>query len=170
MESNLLMTEPGDSGSIWNIWRDPTDSYACPRRLDSDGNWVGRKGESRVKISIIHLWYRPMETSDMLSAYVWNRQKTISSSMEGVMEGVISKLKRKKRSLTRSTPFWTDGHDAFLQFDRVAYTCIDHPGMPQFASIPSRWTITGGCKIPQIMVCDKPGSTVEIRSLGIRKR
>jgi hypothetical protein len=83
------------------------------------------------------------------------------------MAGVISKLKSKKRSLTRSAPFWTDGHDAFLQFDRVAYTCIDHPRMPQFASIPSRWTIAGGCKVPQVMIRDKPGSTVEIRSLGM---
>lgn len=83
------------------------------------------------------------------------------------MAGVISKLKSKKRSLTCSAPFWTDGHDAFLQFDRVAYTSIDHPRMPQFASIPSGWTIAGGCKVPQVMICDKPGYTVKIRSLGM---
>ena len=104
-----------------------------------------------------------MKLSGMLSAYGWNRQITIRRSMAGV----ISKLKSKKRSLTRSAPFRTDGHDTLLQFDRVAYTCIDHPGMPQFASIPSRWTIAGGCKVPQVMVRDKPGSTVEIRSLGM---
>jgi hypothetical protein len=127
---------------------------------------VERKDEIRVKFSIVHSRYRPMETSDMLSAYVWNvwnRQITISKSMAGV----VSKLKSKKRLLTRFAPFWTDGHDIFLQFDRVAYTCIDHPGMPQFASIPSRRTIAGGCKVPQIMVRDKPGSTVQIRSLGM---
>jgi hypothetical protein len=72
MESNLLMTDPGDIGNIWSIWRDPTDSYACPRRLDSDGNWVDRKGESRVKFWIIHSRDRPMETSNILSAYVGN--------------------------------------------------------------------------------------------------
>lgn len=71
MESNLLMTDPGDIGNIWSIWRDPTDSYARPKRLDSVGNWVDRKGESRVKFRINHSWHRPMETSERLSAYVW---------------------------------------------------------------------------------------------------
>ena len=63
MESNLPMTEPGVIGSIWSIWQ-VQRTATRPRRLNDDGSWMDRKGESRVRFSIIHSRHRPMEKRD----------------------------------------------------------------------------------------------------------